>query len=78
MRLGQDTLLVLAREDAALRSASPLLSTARAEEYVFVFFMLNFLPVLLGNQGCEKCLSYIGTEGLNPLVRGVLHAKCQG
>jgi hypothetical protein len=34
-----------------------------AGEDVFVFFMLNFLPVLLCNQWYEKCLSYIGTEG---------------
>ena len=33
---------------ASLRSAS-LRSAARAEEYVFVFFMLNFLPALLRN-----------------------------
>jgi hypothetical protein len=25
--------------------------------------MLNILPALLCNYGCEKCLSYIGTEG---------------
>ena len=31
------------QDSASLRSAS-LRSAARAEEYVFVFFMLNFLP----------------------------------
>jgi hypothetical protein len=33
---------------ASLRSAS-LRSAAKAGEYVFVFFMLNFLPALLCN-----------------------------
>jgi hypothetical protein len=69
--LGQDALLVLACEDAALRFGDDLgvwapsadcgrsglaslglitvCSTARAEEYVFVFFMLNILPALLCN-----------------------------
>src|ERR1019366_8428395 len=52
----------VALRSSSLRSAS-LRSTDRAGEDVFVFFMLNFLPALLVNQGYEKCLSYIGTEG---------------
>jgi hypothetical protein len=34
---------------ASFRSASPLRSPAKAGKYVFVFFMLNFLPALLCN-----------------------------
>src|ERR1019366_1339322 len=56
----------VALRSSSLRSAS-LRSTDRAGEDVFVFFMLNFLPVLLCNQGYEKCLSYIGTEGIAAL-----------
>src|ERR1017187_2904918 len=52
----------VALRSSSLRSAS-LRSTDMAGEDVFVFFMLNFLPVLLCNQWYEKCLSYIGTEG---------------
>src|ERR1017187_6812544 len=55
----------VALRSSSLRSAS-LRSTDMAGEDVFVFFMLNFLPVLLCNQWYEKCLSYIGTEGRRP------------
>src|ERR1039458_3154631 len=54
----------VALHSSSLRPAS-LRSTDKAGEDVFVFFMLNFLPALLCNQWYEKCLSYIGTEGLH-------------
>src|SRR5450759_3922890 len=58
----------VALRSSSLRSAS-LRSTARAGEDIFVFFMLNFLPALLCNQWYEKCLSYIGTEGVAHRLR---------
>ena len=38
--------------------------------------MLNFLPALLCNQWYEKCLSYIGTEGVHVTEVTPLENNC--